>query len=234
MGTFPTKHIVAFAFAVALLFFTRAAAADDSTVPVVTSTDDGHGLYSYTFSSTSTIQYFELGEILIQSHGILGTTQPPGWTVSIDTNDYIYWSYLTNQNEPLTNALTFTVQSSYPVPRLYNDISYPSQLADGISVLIVFSDPDYEMELGGGFMRFNYQGPSTNGAPTLFLQTMDTNVIIGWHAAAVGHALQMSTNLAQTNWTPLTNVVLIGHSNFVTVPLAPGPQFFRTVSTNNP
>src|ERR1700722_17229949 len=164
MGTFPTKFIYAFALTVALLFLARPAAADDSTAPVVTSTDDGHGLYSYTFSSTSTIQYFDLGEILIQSHGILGTTQPPGWTVSIDTNDFIYWSYLTNQEVELTNTLTFSVQSSYPVPRLYNDENYPSQLSGGIAIITVFSDPDYQVELGGGFIRFNYQGPSTNGA----------------------------------------------------------------------
>jgi hypothetical protein len=234
VGTFPIKSIFAFTLAVALLGLNpnHAAAADDYII--VTSTDDGHGLYSYTFSPGPTDLYFTLGTIEIQSHGILGTTQPPGWTASIDTNNFVQWNYLTNEYLPLTNSVTFTIQSSYPVPRVYDDAHYPSQMTEGIMLLIGYADPGFQMELGGGYGTFAYAGPSTNGAPTLSLQTVDTNVIVGWHAAAIGHVLEMSTNLAQTNWTPLTNVVLVGHSNFVTVPLVSGPQFFRTVNTNAP
>jgi hypothetical protein len=233
MRQLPTKHIFQFLLAgTAFLLQMPPAAADDTVT--VNSSDDGHGLYSYTFSSDSTNEYFTLGAVIIQSHGILGTTQPPGWTVSIDTNDYIQWDY-TDGYLPLTNAVTFSVQSGYPVPRVYNDVDYPSELAGGISLIIVYADPAFQLELGGGYQRFSYFGPSTNGAPTVYLQTVDTNIVVGWHAAAVGHMLETSTNLAQTNgWTLLTNSILIGHSNFVTVPALAWPQFFRTLDTNAP
>lgn len=233
MGQLPTKHVFQFVLAATAFLLQMTPAAADDTI-TVNSSDDGHGLYSYTFLPGSTNEYFSLGSIIIQSHGILGTTQPPGWTVSIDTNDNIEWDY-TDNYLPLSNSVTFSVQSGYPVPRLYNDFNYPSELAEGFLFLIVYSEPDQGGELGGGYERFSYFGPSTNGAPTVYLQTVDTNIVVGWHAAAVGHLLETSTNLAQTNgWTLLTNSVLIGHSNFVTVPAPAVPQFFRTLDTNAP
>ncbi len=220
--------------AAALICLNAIPAAAQNSSSSFTSTDDGHGLYSYTFNPPTNL-YFTIGQVFVKSYGILGTTQPPGWSPTIDASGNIEWTYLTNQYQPFTNTLTFTVQSSYAVPRLYTDTNFSSPTYQGLALLNAYLDPTYQHKLGASAtLRFDYFGPSTNGAPTLSLQTDDTNIVVGWHAAAVGHVLEMSTNLAQTNWTPLTNVVLVGHSNFVTVPMVEGPQYFRTINTNTP
>src|SRR5271154_3144852 len=61
----------------------------------VSNTTDGNGLFSYTFSLGSTSYVWgvtsDMGEIVVQSHGILDVISPPGWTASVDNNNIINW-----------------------------------------------------------------------------------------------------------------------------------------------
>src|SRR5215218_5059100 len=63
----------------------------------VTSTDDGHGLYSYTFSRGDEPYIWGFSNtnevILMKSYGIIETLQPPGWTSTVDSSGMITWCY---------------------------------------------------------------------------------------------------------------------------------------------
>jgi hypothetical protein len=69
---------------------------------------------------------------------------------------------------------------------------------------------------------------ATFGAPTLSAAPAGSNVTLTYPDWAYGYALQSSTNLSQVAWTPVgATASVIGTSTVVTVPIGPGPQFFR-------
>jgi hypothetical protein len=64
--------------------------------------------------------------------------------------------------------------------------------------------------------------------PLLMLEKTGTNFIFSWFAATAGYQLEVSTNLASPNWSPVTNIpVLSGLQRSVTNPFTGPNQFYR-------
>ena len=64
--------------------------------------------------------------------------------------------------------------------------------------------------------------------PLLMLEKTGTNFIFSWFAATAGYQLEVSTNLANPNWSPVTNIpVLSGMQRSVTNPVTGPNQFYR-------
>ena len=209
------------------LVWAQAAQADNSLV--VVSTNNGRGLYSYTFSRGIASYFWGVpgtGVILIQSYGILQTSQPPGWSVSIDTNSLVTWQH-TNGIGYLDLPVTFSILSSYPVPKTYDGI-ISSPFSVGFLLGGVYSAHDGNA-LGGGFTEFIFTGPDPNPIPTLSVQRAGTNIVISWPAAITGFTLESCVNLsASPVWTTVTNAaVTVGDQTCVTNALLDGAMFFR-------
>jgi hypothetical protein len=66
-------------------------------------------------------------------------------------------------------------------------------------------------------------------APTLRIARLGNgDLLLGWPASATGFVLQQNPALGTTNWTAVTNpVVIVGDERQVTVAPAPGGAFFR-------
>ena len=83
--------------------------------------------------------------------------------------------------------------------------------------------------LTGGF--WSLYAVQTPGAPALriFLTTTNT-AVLAWLAPATGFTLLQNTNLATTNWVPVTNTVNVGGSeNQVIVSPPVGNRFYRLI-----
>jgi hypothetical protein len=72
---------------------------------------------------------------------------------------------------------------------------------------------------------------AASAAPTLRprLGLAGTNaIVLAWPASAVAFALQQSSDLTATNWTPMTNApTVVGQENQVTLTRPPGNRFYR-------
>jgi hypothetical protein len=68
-----------------------------------------------------------------------------------------------------------------------------------------------------------------DGRPALAINRTDTNsIILTWPSSAVNWSLVSSTNLNSTNWTTVTNaVVLSGNQSAVSLDSLTVQQFFR-------
>ncbi len=104
-------------------------------------------------------------------------------------------------------------------------------------------DTRYGFNLGSNVSGFftvdtRFSGWSGNGfsplftvdtrLPLLTLEKAGTNFIFSWFAAIAGYQLEVSTNLASPNWTPVTNIpVLSGLQRSVTNPFTGPNQFYR-------
>jgi hypothetical protein len=68
------------------------------------------------------------------------------------------------------------------------------------------------------------------GAPPLKITQVNQTIVISWPAPSVGFELEVKNSLdPDVSWNPagLPVIVVGGSENTVTVPLAPGPRFFR-------
>jgi hypothetical protein len=74
--------------------------------------------------------------------------------------------------------------------------------------------------------------PPSGGTGTLACWLSQTNLVISWSTNLTSCSLYQTTNLAQANWTPVTNsVATSGTNNQVTIPMTPsGAAFFRLQS----
>lgn len=75
----------------------------------------------------------------------------------------------------------------------------------------------------------------TIGSPYLSIRTTNSNsAVLSWPAAATGFVLQQDAALTSTNWSNVnTNtypITVSNGTNYVTVPVNPGNQFFRLVN----
>src|SRR5881392_2440133 len=88
----------------------------------VSSSTDGNGLYTYTFSKGT--QPFVWGlsintSIYLQSYGVIETTQPTNWTASFDTFCRIVWT-VPNGIDYIDDPVTVTVRSTFKTSRTYD------------------------------------------------------------------------------------------------------------------
>ena len=129
----------------------------------VSSTTDGHGLFSYTFDLGSTSYVWGIspdnGDIYIQSHGILEVITPPGWAATVDVNEFITWQPTNGTIYIGQPPLTFSIISSYTNSILYDQwgTSDPVYLK-GLIGGTLFTVPDHQ-GVGGGFETFSFLGP---------------------------------------------------------------------------
>ena len=203
----------------------------------VVSSDNGRGLYSYTFTNGNSIFFWGLSPsspgIYLQSYGVTQTIQPPGWTATVSPSGLVTWQ-VTNGIFYFDQGVTLSVLSTCAVPRLYNDKTGNSFFSTGTLLGEIYTNNTPLSFLGGGSSSFSYVGPNTNSAPTLACSQDQNGITISWPTAAVGYFLQANSDPTQTNnWISVTNSpTVLNHSNFVTLPFSIGAQFFRVVNTN--
>jgi len=203
----------------------------------VSSSNNGRGLYSYTFTNGSSVFFWGISPsspgIYLQSCGVLQTFQPAGWTATVSPGGLVNWQ-VTNGNFYFDQGVTLSVLSSSTVPRIYNDPSGSTFFSTGTLLGEIYTNNTPASLLGGGTASFAYVGPNTNSAPTLACVQSTNGITIGWPIAAAGYFLQSSSNPGTSNsWVIVTNVpTVINRSNFVTVPFASGAQFFRVINTS--
>jgi hypothetical protein len=155
----------------------------------VSSTTDGHGLFSYTFSLDGSSYVWGLpsdtGEIVVQSHGILDVISPPGWTASVDNNNIINW-HPTNGTVYLGEPqVTFSVLSSFTGAITYDQPFGSGGYQMGFVFGSVYTLPDYQY-VATGYEDFSFIGPQIPQEPSCPLNILvngDT-VILSWTNSA--------------------------------------------------
>jgi len=154
----------------------------------VSSTTDGHGLFSYTFDLGSPLYVWGIqpdnGDISIQSHGILEVISPPGWVATVDANEFITWQPTNGTIYIGQPPLTFSVISSNTNSILYDQwgISNPVYLK-GIISGSLYTIPDYQ-GVALGFETFSFLGPQVEPTCLLSIQSDGDAVILSWTNAA--------------------------------------------------
>lgn len=202
----------------------------------VFSSDNGRGLYTYTFTNGASEYFWGISPssqgIYLQSYGVIQTIQPSGWAATVSPSGLVNWQ-VTNGTFYFNQGVTLSVLSSYAVPRNYDGKSGNSFFSPGTLLGEVYTNDTILSLQGGGSSTFAYVGPNTNSAPTLACNWTTNGIVIGWPVAAAGYTLQSNPDPSQTNnWVTVTNVpTVVNHSNFVTIPFSTGAQFFRVVNT---
>jgi hypothetical protein len=81
--------------------------------------------------------------------------------------------------------------------------------------------------IAGGFWGI-YAVVQTPGAPFLIIVPSGSNVQLLWPVSATGFNLQTNSNLATSNWGPVSQTTnVVSGTNIVTVPSTQGDLFFR-------
>lgn len=132
-----------------------------------------------------------------------------GWSIAISSN-YVYQGQITN---------VAVIDVSNP--------SKPVQLAQGGPtgdfVLGITASGDYVFAAArtAGLAIFQL-------VPELQIAPIGTNVLLSWPVTTKQFALQQSPDVTGTNWTTVTNaVVLQGQQYQVELPVSPGQAFYR-------
>jgi hypothetical protein len=138
----------------------------------VSSTTDGHGLFSYTFDLGSSSYVWGVssnnGGVYIQSHGILDVISPSGWTATVDANEFINWQPTSGTVYLGQPPVTFSVLSSCTGTILYDQWgeSEPDYLK-GMVGGSLYTLPDHQ-GVAGGYETFSFLGPQVVPEPTCF------------------------------------------------------------------
>lgn len=141
---------------------------------LLTSSADGNGLFTYTFSPGDANfvmgMYSNNGNIYMPSHGVVSVTSPTGWTATVD-NDVVIWSALSTTPVYLGSpSLVFSIQSSSTQPVLYDTPLGPDPYSRGAVVGGVhFLNPiDQQSDGEGsvGFLTFSFIGPAVIPEPS--------------------------------------------------------------------
>jgi hypothetical protein len=157
---------------VATLVFTSAWMASAQQYVSVSSTTDGHGLFTYTFDLGPSPYVWGIspdnGDIFMQSHGILQVISPPGWAATVDPEEFITWQPTSGTVYVGQPSLTFSVLSSYTDSILYDQwgVSDPVYLK-GIIGGTLFTVPDHE-GVALGYETFSFLGPQMVPEPSAF------------------------------------------------------------------
>jgi len=151
----------------------------------VSSTNDGNGLFSYTFSLGSDSSYVwgvsaDNGDIVIPSHGILDIISPPGWTATVDSNEIITWQPTSDEcvfiGQP---PLTFSVQSSSTEAVLYDELLGSGAGYQQGAVFGTFcTNPDHQ-GVALGYEMFSFFGPEEVPEPSSFALFAFAALLVG-------------------------------------------------------
>ena len=138
----------------------------------VSSTTDGHGLFSYTFDRVATSPYIwevspNSGGIFVQSHGILDVISPPGWTATVDANEMINWLPTSGAMYLGQPPVTFSVSSSYSGAVLYDQPFMSGDYQSGGVLGALCTFPDHQGG-AGGYETFTFLGPQVVPEPSCF------------------------------------------------------------------
>ena len=195
----------------------------------VTSTNDAHGLFTYTFSRGSDPYVWGLSTngdaIYMQFYGVSELIPPPNWTASIDSSGRIVWS-VTNDLVYLDSPVTFSVRSIFSTARLYNAApSAPSAFSQGLVIGDAYQRPNPE-SFGLGYEYLDMVGPDPTA---LTIKKVNNSVVLGWYVGLNNFQLEANTNLlSPTGWQAVTNnPVVVGNQWVVTNSATAGSRFYR-------
>ena len=155
----------------ALLTFLSCKGVSSAQLISVASSNDGNGLFSYTFTLGDPTYAWGLstnnGLLMMRFNGIQQAFNPSGWTSSIDANEIVTWQCLNNSLVLLGSpAITFSIQSSSVQTALYNNLTFPN---DPYPLGVMVGNA-YEISshngAGGGYERFSYIGPAVVPEPS--------------------------------------------------------------------
>ena len=210
-----------------------AAAEVASALPCdMVSTNDGNGLFTYTFQRGDTPYVWGLdtnASIHLQAYGVLEVRTPPAWTYAISNPDRIIFVPTQGTNF-LDEPVTFSVRSCLTEPTRYESVSGP--YTSGIILGVVFALPERTEMLGGGYQSFTYVGPAL---PRLMIERNGSEIVLRWPSSALGLAVEMSDFMPDSGWTRvLDEPVLSGATWIIKTPAQPSPQFFRLVTPCSP
>jgi hypothetical protein len=164
------RKVAGFSKAIAILILASAWMASAQEYLSVTSTTDGQGLFSYTFGLGSPSYVWAVspgaGDIQLQSYGILDVISPPGWTATVDANDYITWQPTSDTFYLGQPSLTFSVLSSYTGSILYDQWTEPDPVYPGGFVIGVICTMPDDQPIVGGYETFTFLGPQVVPEPS--------------------------------------------------------------------
>ena len=198
----------------------------------VVSTNDGNGLFTFTFQRGDTPYVWGLqtnGSITLQAYGVLEVRDPPGWTHSVLDPGLITWRPTGGTNF-LDEPVSFSLRCCLTEATVYEQTSdtYPP----GIILGIVYALPERTEMLGGGYQSFTYIGPAL---PRLTIEQSGPDLLIRWPASALGLAVETSNFAPDSAWIRLAGApVLSGTTWMMKIDAQPSPQFFRLITPCSP
>ncbi|HZM02851.1 MAG TPA: LamG-like jellyroll fold domain-containing protein [Candidatus Saccharimonadales bacterium] len=146
------------------------------------------------------------------SFSIQGQVQSNGLAGIISVSAGIWSSVVNSQgNYVLSNV----VAGSYSV--------IPSSSNPGV----VFSPMSQTVSVGPSATNVNFIASPSNTPLLMLSNTAPNLLVLSWPTNAVGAYLQMTTNLASTNWATVSGSVVVGNQNVVTTSLSGASAFFR-------
>ena len=159
-------------FLLILAGFTCGLSVANAQLISVLSTNNGNGLFSYTFTlgNPSYAWGFSTNEseLTMRFHGIQTAFSPAGWISEVETDDFVTWRYVNTDLVLLGNpSITFAIQSSSIGTALYDNI-LGSPVPDYPRGIVVGSVYDVTTLTGFavGYETFSYIGPTLVPEPS--------------------------------------------------------------------
>jgi hypothetical protein len=195
----------------------------------VTSSTDGNGLYTYTFSKGTQPVVWGLStntSIYLQSYGVVETSQPTNWTASFDTFGRIVWT-VPNGIDYIDDPVTVTVRSTFKTARTYDSWGEEesSVFRRGFVLGYAYELPNHDL-IGLGIENFASIGPDPTA---LSIHRKDSQHVVSWFSGLTNSQLETATSLsAAALWSSVTNVpVIVGERAFVTNSTTATARFYR-------
>jgi hypothetical protein len=195
----------------------------------VTSSTDGNGLYTYTFSKGT--QPFVWGlstntAIYLQSYGVIETSQPTNWVANFDPFGRIVWN-VPNGIDYIDDPVTVTVRSVFKISRTYSSWGEdePSVFRRGFVLGYAYGLPNHDL-IGPGIENFVSIGPDPTA---LTIQRSGQSVVVSWYSGLTNSQLEATTSLSSPNlWASVTNApVTAGDRIFVTNSISTSSRYYR-------
>ena len=163
------RNLAGLAKSVAIVMLATSGLASAQSYVSVSSTNDGNGLFSYTFDLDSSSYVWGVssnnGDIFIQSYGVLEVISPPGWTASVNANDGITWTVTNGTAYIGEPSLTFSVLSSYTGTATYDQPLGSGGYQNGAVFGTLYSLPDHQGQ-ALGYEEFSLVGPEAVPEPS--------------------------------------------------------------------